>query len=169
MEAKKLFIFLWSTMRADLPSSMHKEAWKKFQQNMRIRDTLAFSMGLSNEIISLTLGSDSVTQASKFMEDESNLDRLSDTFMKLWPYTAVMNRVFLVILGCIFFLSLKYQRLSLAIFYVGVIYMMNEALLGLPDGFDWYLNPSTRLVTMIFVFIDKSWLQAIFVLIFWAF
>ena len=90
------------------------------------------------------------------MEDESNLDRLPDTFMKLWPYTAVLNRVFLVILGCIFFLSLKWQRLSLTIFYVGVIYMMNEALLGLPDGFDWYLNPSTRLVTMIFVFIDKS-------------
>ena len=169
MEAKKLFPFLWTTLRADLPSSMHKEAWKKFKENLRIRDTLSLSCGLSNEIISLILGSDSVTQVSKFMEDESNLDRLSDTFIKLWPYAAVLNRVFLVILGSTFFLSLKWQRISLIIFYVGVIYLINEALLGLPDGFNWYLNPSTRLMTMIFAFIDKSLLQAIFVLIFWAF
>ena len=79
--------FCWSTLRAQLPSPMHKEAWKKFQENLRIRDSLAATFGMTNDIFIFSLGADSVAKASKYMEDESNMAKLSDNFLQLWPYT----------------------------------------------------------------------------------
>ena len=93
---------------------------------------------------------------------------MSETFITLWPYLAKLSRVWLLLLGVILFMSIKYQRISEAIFYVGMFYVINEALLQLPESPDWYANPSTKLITMIFSFIDKSLPQSIFVLIFWA-
>ena len=79
-----------------------------------------------------------------------------------------MNRVFLFALVALVVISIKWQRLSQAIFYVGIIYLMTDSLLGLPDGFELYLNPSTRLLTMIFVFVDKFLPQSLFVVLFWV-
>ena len=81
MEVKKLCLYLWYTLRADLPSSMHKEAWMKFKENLRLRDSLALSVGMSNEIFRIALGTDLVTRARKFMEDESNVETLPEKFI----------------------------------------------------------------------------------------
>ena len=62
--SKKLLNFCWSTLRAKLPSTMHKEAWKKFQENLRIRDILAATFGMSNDIFTVILGADTVSKAS---------------------------------------------------------------------------------------------------------
>ena len=86
MEVKKLCLYLWSTLRADLPSSMHKDAWMKFKENLRLRDSLALSVGISNELLGIVLGTDQVTRVRKFMEDESNVETLPDKFTTLWPY-----------------------------------------------------------------------------------
>ena len=166
--SKKLLNFCWSTLRAKLPSTMHKEAWKKFKENLRIRDILAATFGMSNDIFTVILGADTVSKASQYMEDESNMAKLSDNFIKLWPYTSIMSRVFLLALVTLLLMSIKWQRLSQSLFYVGILYLMNECLLGLPEGFDLYLNPSTRLLTMIFVFIDKFLPQSLFVVLFWV-
>ena len=169
MEAKKLCLYLWSTLRADLPSSMHKEAWMKFKENLRLRDSLALSVGMSNEILGVVLGTDQVTKVRNFMEDESNLKALPDKFTELWPYTSVFNRICIIMMVCLLIISFRCQKTTTAIFYIGVIYLMNESLLILPGGFAWYANPSTKLVTMIFSFIDRSVPQSIAVLIFWTF
>ena len=72
MEARNLCRYLWSTLKADLPNAMHREAWKEFKKNLRLRDTLALVIGLSNEVIKLILGVDSVTRRENFMEKEEN-------------------------------------------------------------------------------------------------
>ena len=168
MEAKNLCRYLWSTMKADLPNAMHRDAWKKFKENLRLRDCLALVVGLSNEVIRLILGVDSATRRSNFMEDDENEAKMMQSYVEYLPIIAIIDRVLLLMLGAILIISFKYHRISEAIFYVGVVYMMFEALLELPGNVEWYMNPSTRLVTMIFSFIDKSLLQSVCVLIFWA-
>lgn len=38
------------TLRAEMPSKMHKQAWKKFLDLLRVRDTITFNLVIGYEL-----------------------------------------------------------------------------------------------------------------------
>lgn len=52
------------TLRADLPSEMHKEAWKDFEKYLRIRDIFVATSGFLFELINQASGNDYPTLTS---------------------------------------------------------------------------------------------------------
>lgn len=93
-------------------------------------------------------GTDIVTQTKNSMEEES--------FDKGWQALVITSRVSYIIFAAITIMSIKWHKLSEAIFYVGTIYLCHQALIGLPGNTDWNMNPSTKFLAMIFCNIDKA-------------
>ena len=86
----------------------------------------------------------------------------------MFPILAITSRITYSMVVIVTLLSVKWQRLSEAIFYLAVIFLCQDALLMRPDSTEWHQNPSTKMIVMIFVNIDKTLPQSLFVLTFWA-
>ena len=72
------------------------------------------------------------------MEDDENAAKMMQSYVEYLPVIEIIDRVLLLMLGAVLIISFKYHRISEAIFYVGVVYLMFEALLELPGNVEWY-------------------------------
>ena len=55
------FKHIFKTLRADLPSDMHKEAWKDFKEKVWLRDRIIATLGVSFEVFNIIVGIDAAT------------------------------------------------------------------------------------------------------------
>ena len=100
----------YKTLRADLPSDMHRKAWKEFEEKMWIRDRVIAILGVSFEVVNIIVGIDAATFKKEIMDNDSYDSAKADllSFSKL----KIFRDLSLLVLGLFTAMSFKWHRLS---------------------------------------------------------
>ena len=112
--------------------------------------------GLSYLIIVAITGTDTVARTANFMEQDENLEKISESYEKIWPVLAILDRIWIAVMTVITLMSLKWHWLSEALFYFAAIYACNCALIDIPETTKWTDDPNTRFCFLIFSAIDRA-------------
>ena len=144
MSVKNFCKDLYGTLRAQLPSDMHREAWKDYQERIWLRDRLMTVVGFSIQVVNIIAGLDAASFKKEIMNDESYETGTADIldFDKL----KVFHDISLTLIGVLLAMSFKWHRLSQCLYYSAMLFFMSEALLIVSENRVWIHSPLSKVI-----------------------